>query len=211
MSLDFMTFIQTTGYVGLFLLIFAESGLLIGVIVPGGDTLLLTAGVLASQGVLDIRIVVPVCLVATLVGYDVGYVFGRYAGRRLYERGDSRWFRRAHLVQAEAFFVRFGGNAIVPARFFPVVRTFMPIAAGMAAIAYPRFAVLNAVGAILWGGGVVWVGYLLGDHILTAVQQFVGTGRGLWVIVIVAVIALAGAVIYAIRRKGQGYGGDQKR
>jgi membrane-associated protein len=188
-SLDPATFIRTAGYAGLFILVFAESGLLIGAILPGGDTLLLTAGLLASQGVLDIRVLIPLCFIAALTGYDAGYLFGRYAGRRLIERGDSGWFRREYLLRAEAFFAQHGGKAIVLARFVPVVRTFTPIAAGMVTLRYSRFAVLNVLGALLWTAGVTSAGYFLGDRILAVARAIFNPGRHLPPIVGVAIIA----------------------
>lgn len=161
---DLETLIRTVGYVGLFAIIFAESGLLIGFFLPG-DSLLFTAGFVASQGYLDIRLLVPLCFVAAITGDAVGYAFGHKVGRRLYERPDSRLFQMRHLLQTEAFFAEHGGKAIILARFMPVVRTFAPIVAGMGAMRYARFTLFNCIGAFLWAVGLSVAGFFLGSVI----------------------------------------------
>ena len=162
--LDLEILIRTIGYVGISAIIFAESGLLIGFFLPG-DSLLFTAGFVASQGYLDIRLLVPLCFIAAITGDAVGYAFGHKIGRRLYERPNSRLFRKDHLLQTEAFFARHGGKAIVLARFVPVVRTFAPIVAGMGAMRYARFAFFNVIGALLWAVGLSVAGFFLGSVI----------------------------------------------
>lgn len=161
---DLESLVRTAGYIGLFFIIFAESGLLIGFFLPG-DSLLFTAGFVASQGALDIRILAPLCFVAAVTGDAVGYAFGNSVGRRLYNRPESRFFKRAHLLQAEAFFAKHGGKAIILARFMPVVRTFTPIVAGMGTMPYPRFAAFNLIGGFLWAVGLTVAGYFLGSTI----------------------------------------------
>ncbi len=162
LPLDLATLVRMVGYAGVFAIVFAESGLLIGFFLPG-DSLLFTAGFLASQGALDIRLLVPLCFIAAVAGDAVGYAFGYRVGRRLFQREDSWLFHREHLVRAEAFFARHGGKAVVLARFLPVVRTFTPIVAGMGAMRYPRFAAFNVLGALLWAVGVTLAGYVLGN------------------------------------------------
>jgi membrane-associated protein len=161
---DLETLVRTAGYIGLFAIIFAESGLLIGFFLPG-DSLLFTAGFVASQGFLDIRILAPLCFIAAITGDAVGYAFGHQVGRRLYNRPDSRLFKRKHLLQAEAFFAKHGGKAVVLARFMPVVRTFTPIVAGMGAMNYGRFTLFNVVGGFLWAVCISVAGYFLGSAI----------------------------------------------
>ena len=162
--LDLEILIRTIGYVGISAIIFAESGLLIGFFLPG-DSLLFTAGFVASQGYLDIRLLVPLCFIAAITGDAVGYAFGHTVGRRLYERPNSRLFRKDHLRQTEAFFARHGGKAVILARFVPVVRTFAPIVAGMGAMRYARFAFFNVIGAVLWAVGLSVAGFFLGSVI----------------------------------------------
>lgn len=161
---DLEEVIRTVGYVGLFVIVFAESGLFFGFFLPG-DSLLFTAGFLASEGYLELPQLVLVCMVAAVLGDAVGYTFGRRVGRRLYQRPDSRFFKKKHLLAAEAFYERHGGKTIVIARFLPVIRTFAPIVAGLGNMQYRRFVIFNAAGGLLWGGGVTTAGYLLGSTI----------------------------------------------
>lgn len=162
LPVDLQTLIRSAGYFGVAAIVFAESGLLVGFFLPG-DSLLFTAGFLASQGVLDIRWLVPICFLAAMAGDAVGYAFGRRVGPKLFQREDGRFFRREHLLRAETFFAVHGGKAIVLARFLPVVRTFTPIVAGAGTMPYRRFAAFNLIGALLWAAGLTLAGYLLGS------------------------------------------------
>lgn len=161
---DLVQLIKAAGYFGLFGIIFAETGLLVGFFLPG-DSLLFTAGVLASQGLLSIWILVPLCFVAAVLGDAVGYTFGHRVGRALFNRPNSLLFKQEHLLKAEAFFARHGGKAVVLARFLPIVRTFTPIVAGIGAMSYRHFGLFNVIGAVLWAMGVTVAGYFLGSLI----------------------------------------------
>lgn len=163
-GIDWHELIKSIGYAGLFVIIFSESGLLVGIMLPG-DSLLITAGILASQGVFNPVVLALVCVTAAISGDAAGYAFGKRVGRRLYQRPNSRFFKQKHLEAAEAFYERHGGKAIVLARFVPFVRTLAPIVAGMAQMRYRRFALFNAAGGVLWGAGVTTAGYLLGSAI----------------------------------------------
>ncbi|MGI8404037.1 MAG: DedA family protein [Thermomicrobiales bacterium] len=127
--------------------------------------MLFTAGFLASQGYLDISLLLLVCFIAAVVGDATGYAIGRNYGRRLFEREDSKLFRKEYLLRAEQFFVKHGGKAVILARFIPIVRTFVPVVSGMGAMEYRRFAIFNVVGALLWAVGVTLAGYFLGTTI----------------------------------------------
>jgi membrane-associated protein len=164
LGVDLEKLLKAVGYPGLFAIIFAESGLLVGIMLPG-DSLLFTAGFLASQGFFNVAVLAVICIVAAISGDAVGYTFGRRVGRRLFERPDSRFFKQKHLHAAEAFYEKHGGKAILLARFIPIVRTLAPIVAGVSDMHYPRFAVYNIAGGILWGAGVTLGGYLLGETI----------------------------------------------
>ena len=161
---DLHEILKNIGLLGIFAMIFAESGLLIGIFLPG-DSVLFSAGVLASQGWFNIWLLALGSFVAAVAGDAVGYTFGRRVGRRLYERPDSRWFKRRHLAAAEVFYDKHGGKGIVLARFLPVVRTLAPIVAGMSAMRYRRFAAFNVIGGVLWAIGLTTAGYLLGESI----------------------------------------------
>jgi membrane-associated protein len=162
--MDVSQLIATFGYVGIFAIIFAESGLLIGFFLPG-DSLLFPAGFLASQGQLSLPVLLIGCSICAIAGDSVGYAFGRRVGRRLFQRENSAFFKKKHLLAAEAFYEKHGGKAIVFARFVPIVRTFAPIVAGIGQMHYRRFVSFNIIGGILWACGITLAGYFLGSAI----------------------------------------------
>jgi membrane-associated protein len=164
------------GYLLIFGIIFAESGLLIGFFLPG-DSLLFTAGIMASpvataflkeHGIqsdgafFSLPILAIGCFIAAVVGDSVGYLFGKRVGPRLFQREDSRFFSKKNIYRAQAFYDKQGGKAIVLARFIPIVRTFAPIVAGIGEMQYSRFLMFNVVGGLLWTVGVTLAGYFLG-------------------------------------------------
>ncbi len=192
---DLESLIRTAGYLGLFAIIFAETGLLIGFFLPG-DSLLFTAGFLASQDYLNIWLLVTVCFVAAVTGDAVGYAFGNRVGRRLFQRPESRLFRPEYLRRAEVFFEQHGGKAIILARFMPIVRTFVPIIAGVGAMRYPRFAAFNVIGALLWAVGLPIAGYFLGKSIPN-VDRYL-----LPIILLIIVVSIAPTAIHVWRENG---------
>ena len=154
------------GYFGLFAIIFAETGLLVGFFLPG-DSLLVTAGLLIASGKVPLDIVwlnVLLC-VAAITGDAVGYWFGGRIGPVLYDRPRSRWFRREQLLKTREFYERYGGITIVLARFMPLARTFAPVVAGIAGMTYRRFAVFNIAGGIGWILSMTSIGYFLGQSV----------------------------------------------
>ncbi len=156
--------IETFGTLGIFAIVFAESGLLIGFFLPG-DSLLFTAGLLASRGFSNIILLMVGCAVSAIVGDQVGYVIGRRAGPALFRRPDSRFFHQKNVERARKYFEEHGSKTIILARFVPVVRTFAPVVAGVAEMDYRRFVTFNVVGGVVWGAGVTLAGYLLGSSI----------------------------------------------
>jgi membrane-associated protein len=156
--------IETFGTIGLLLIIFAESGLLLGLVFPG-DSLLFTAGLLASQGKLNVAAVVGGCFVAAVLGSEVGYILGRRFGPALFRKPDSRIFKQEYVERSKDFFERHGAKTIVLARFVPFVRTLVPMLAGIGEMPRQTFLTFNVVGALLWASGVSLAGYFLGSTI----------------------------------------------
>lgn len=165
LSVDPRQLIDTFGMIGVLAIVFAESGLLFGFFLPG-DSLLFTAGLLVSQGRLaPLWVVLLGCFVAAVAGDQVGFVLGRRFGTKLFNRPESRWFRRENVVRAERFFERHGPKTIVLARFVPVVRTFTPMLAGVGQMPYRRFVAYNVIGGLVWAVGVTMLGYTLGSTV----------------------------------------------
>jgi membrane-associated protein len=162
--LDVTNIIQSGGLLLIALIIFAESGMFVGFFFPG-DTLLLSAGIFAAQGKLELATLLPVVAIAAILGDNIGYQIGRRFGRHLFDRKDSVIFSKHHLHQAEAFFARFGSRAMLIAHFVPVVRTFAPAVAGTAEMDYKRFFIYDAIGDIAWAVLVTMVGYWFGTKI----------------------------------------------
>lgn len=164
MHFDLAELVKAIGYIGVFAIVFAESGLFFGFFLPG-DSLLFTAGFVASQGYLSFPVLVILCVFAAILGDQVGYVFGHKLGKKLFEKEDSKIFKKKHLMKAQAFYEKHGGKTIILARFIPVVRTFAPIVAGSANMVYRKFLAYNIVGGLLWAVGLTFAGYFLGNAI----------------------------------------------
>lgn len=150
--------------IGLFLIIFAETGLLIGFFLPG-DSLLFTAGILASQGNLNLAVIAIGCFLAAVIGDQVGYTIGQRAGPPLFRRPDSRIFKQKYVERTKEFFEKHGPKTILLARFVPIVRTFAPVLAGVGQMNRRTFTTYNVVGGFIWAVGVTIAGYVLGEAI----------------------------------------------
>jgi membrane-associated protein len=163
---DPQNLIATFGYLGMFLTVFIETGLLVGFFLPG-DSLLLAAGIFAATpgGPISIIPTILVFIAGSFLGDQLGYWVGRIAGPRVFNRPQSRFFDPANVDKAKAFFDKYGVLTIIVARFVPVVRAFAPTMAGVTKLNYALFVGLSAVGAILWGSGVTSLGYFLGQLI----------------------------------------------
>jgi membrane-associated protein len=193
---DLLSLIQAGGYVGLFLIVFAESGLFFGFFLPG-DSLLFTAGLLASQGLLNIWLLVPLLFVAAVLGDAVGYWFGRKVGPRIFSKKDSVVFNPEHVKKAHDFFEKHGKKAIILARFLPIIRTFTPIVAGVAKMEYSVFLAFNLLGGLFWTVGLLLLGYFLGSLVPNADRYLLPI-----VLMIIVVSLLPGIYeIYKARRK----------
>ncbi|MBP9191915.1 MAG: VTT domain-containing protein [Ignavibacteria bacterium] len=159
---DLEGLIKWGGLTVLIIIIFAETGLLVGFFLPG-DSLLITAGLLAAQGYLDINVMMISLILAAIIGDQVGYLFGRKTGPKIFNREKSLFFAKDHLVKANQFYDRYGGKAIIFARFVPFARTFAPIVAGVANMNYRKFVSYNIMGGILWIVSMCLSGYFFGN------------------------------------------------
>ncbi|MFC4222493.1 VTT domain-containing protein [Lysinibacter cavernae] len=198
--LDPATFIPSLGpwaLLGICIIIFAETGLLVGFLLPG-DTLLFFAGLLTFTQVIDLNIWVVALAIglAAFLGGEVGYLIGHKTGPRIFERKDSGLFSTKNVERTNAFFERFGGLAVIIARFVPVVRTFAPVAAGAAHMNYKKYSLYNFIGAIVWGVGVTMIGYLLGR--IPWVEEFATKYIDLVIVAAVA-LTLIPTVIHYLR------------
>lgn len=151
------------------LIIFGESGFLIGVILPGGDTTLLLAGSFAATGRLPLGWLLVTIVLAAILGDNVGYEIGKRTGKKIFKKPESLIFDPEHLVKAEKFYESHGGKTVILARFFPMIRTFAPLVAGVGNMDRKKFMFFNCIGALVWGVGVTMIGYtaasLLGDSV----------------------------------------------
>jgi len=162
---DLPALIQWAGYVGLTAIIFTETGLFFGFLLPG-DSLLVTAGLLASQGFpLDVYVLGLLLNIAAIVGDNTNYWIGRYMGPRVFTREESLFFRRRHVERAHDFYERHGAKTIVLARFMPIIRTFAPLVAGVAKMSYRTFLTYSVLGGTAWIWSMLFVGYFLGRYV----------------------------------------------
>ena len=158
---DLVELIKAVGYLGLFGIVFAETGLLVGFFLPG-DSLLFTAGILAAQGYLDISLVLIVLTFAAIIGDSTGYAIGKKFGPKIFAKDNSILFNKSHLIKAEKFFEKHGQKTIIIARFVPIIRTFVPTLAGVGKMSYAKFLTYNIVGGIFWIFSITILGYYLG-------------------------------------------------
>ncbi len=179
---------------GIFAIIFAESGLLIGFFLPG-DTLLFTAGFLASQGLFSLPILLVLCFVGATLGYWVAYIFGHRVGRKLFERKDSWFFHRKNLIAAQEYYQKHGVQTLILARFIPVIRTFVPIVAGIAEMDYKTFIRFNIISGIFWAIGLPSAGYFLGK-VIPDVDKYL-----LPIVGLILVVSVAPGVLHLVKRK----------
>jgi len=191
---DLEGLIRWGGLIALIAIVFAETGLFFGFFLPG-DSLLFTAGFLAAAGYFDIRVLVISLILAAIIGDQVGYLTGRYAGKKLLDRPDGRFFKRAYVEKTKRFYDKYGASTIVLARFVPIVRTFAPIVAGVAQMRYRTFITYNILGGIGWVCLMTIGGYLLGG--LPWVQANFGL---VTILIIVASLIPLGIELWHARR-----------
>lgn len=163
-GIDLVSLIKTIGYLGIFGIIFAESGLFLGFFLPG-DSLLFTAGFLASQNFLDIQLLIFLTFSGAVIGDSVGYWFGKKIGPTVFAKENSFLFHKDHIERSRIFFEQHGSKAIVLARFMPIIRTFTPILAGVGGMKYAAFLFFNIAGGAIWAVGIPLLGYYFGSII----------------------------------------------
>lgn len=194
LHLDIIKLVESFGYLGLFAIVFAESGLFVGAFLPG-DSLLFTAGFLASQGILNIYFLMPLLFAAATVGDSVGYAFGQRYGKRLFRKEDSIFFHKKHLHKAKAFYDKHGGKTVTIGRFLPIVRTFAPIVAGMADMPYRRFLAYNLLGGFLWAVCIPLAGFFLGSFIPDVDKYLIP------IVLAIVVLSIAPTAIHILRER----------
>lgn len=193
---DVRGLIQWGGTIGLTAIIFAETGLLVGFFLPG-DSLLVTAGLLASQGLFNVFTLGILLTVASIVGNSVGYYIGAAAGPRLFTRENSLLFNKKHLYRAHEFYEKHGGITIILARFMPIVRTFVPVVAGMAQMDKGRYTLYNVIGGVAWIWSMLFTGYFLGRYI-PGIDEHIET-----MILVVIFVSLLPAIITYLRARSR--------
>ena len=191
---DLDTLLKTVGLLGIFGIVFAESGLLIGIILPG-DSLLVTAGFLASQEYFNILLLIIAAFAGAVLGDSFGYAFGKKVGPAIFTREDSLLFHKDHLMRAERFYERFGGLTLVWARFLPVIRTFAPILAGVGKMRYGTFLFFNAAGGLLWAVGLPLAGLFLGK-LIPGVERYIA-----YIIAGIVVATVFPPIIHVVSKK----------
>jgi membrane-associated protein len=162
--LDPEVIIPTVGAIGVIAIIFIETGLFFGFFLPG-DSLLFTAGFLASQGFISLPILLIGTFIASVLGDNVGYIFGKKVGPKIFTKENSIFFNRKHISRAQHFYEKHGKKTIIIARFIPVVRTFAPIVAGVGNMEYKTFFTYNLIGGFIWTWGMLWLGFIVGNYI----------------------------------------------
>jgi len=175
-------------------IVYAETGLMVGFFLPG-DSLLVTAGIFAAAGYLDLGMLLGVVTIAGIVGDQTGYWFGRKTGPALFKREDSLLFKKHHVKRAHDFYEKYGAKTIVIARFIPIIRTFAPIVAGVAGMNYRKFVFYNIAGGFLWVFSMVLGGYFLGSAIPNIDKRIH------WVIAVVIILSFIPAVVEVIKHK----------
>jgi membrane-associated protein len=189
--------IRWGGYIGLFAIVFAETGLFVGFFLPG-DSLLVTAGLFAAAGELNIFYLNGLLLVAAVAGNATGYAIGHRMGHAIFNKPNSLFFRREHLLRTKRFYEKHGGKTIILAQFMPIVRTFAPVVAGVAGMTYRRFASFNVIGALCWVPSMTLTGYFLG-RLVPNIDRHIHYV----VAVVIAVSLLPGAIAWLKEKRGR--------
>jgi|SRR5579872_962746 len=191
-----VSFLHAAGYLGLFLIIFAETSVFVGFFLPG-DSLLFTAGLLSAAGYFNLSLVIVIAFLAAIAGDNVGYLVGRKYGHKIFRRENSLFFDQEYINRAENFYKKHGGKTIIIGRFLPVIRTVAPILAGVGKMRYAVFVFYNLLGAIFWTLSFNLLGYYLGRTFPKADRYL------LEIIIVIVVVSLAPAVFGILKDKNR--------
>lgn len=194
LNMDLIHLVTAIGYFGILLVVFLETGIFVCFFLPG-DSLLFSAGLLASQGVFKIWILVPTTIAVAILGYFLAYWLGEKLGGWLLRRPDSIWFKKSYLIQAKKFYDKHGGKSLILGRLIPVVRTFVPVVAGMTRMEYYHYIIFNVVGAFFWGGGVTLVGYYFG-YLIPDVGEYI-----LLIVLFIILLSLLPGIWHAVKSR----------
>jgi membrane-associated protein len=186
--------VQWAGIFGLAAIVFSETGLLVGFFLPG-DSLLVTAGLFAARGYLDIYWLVPTLTIAAICGNTLGYTIGRVTGPRIFNRENSVFFNKKHAMRASRFYAEYGRWTIVLAQFMPILRTFSPVIAGVAGMRFREFITYNVLGAFAWIWSMLGTGYFLGTYVPN-IEKNIGI-----VIAVVIFVSILPAIVGALRAR----------
>jgi membrane-associated protein len=192
--MDVQGLIQTGGYVALAIIVFTETGLMVGFFLPG-DSLLVTAGLFAAKGDLNIVFLNVLLMICAITGDATGYYIGRKLGPALFRRDDSLFFKKKHLIAAHDFYEKHGGKTIIIARFVPIIRTFAPVVAGIGQMSYRHFAAYNIIGGVGWVFTMTMIGYSL-------IKLFPGIEKHIHIVIVVVIIlSILPGIIEVLRAK----------
>lgn len=194
---DVIALVKAAGYFGLFGIIFSECGLLVGILLPG-DSLLFAAGFLASRGYLNIFVLAPLLFIAAVAGDNFGYFIGRKTGPRVFNREESFFFHKDNAEKAKEFFEKYGVKSIILARFLPVVRTLVPVLAGVGRMDRRTFFLFDLLGGVLWSSGITLTGYFLGN-LVPDIDKYL-----LPVVGAIIIISLLPMLLHVLKGKKQG-------
>ncbi len=186
--------VQWAGTFGLAAIVFSETGLLVGFFLPG-DSLLVTAGLFAARGYLDVYWLLPALTVAAICGNSLGYFIGRTSGPRIFNRENSLLFNKKHAIRASEFYAKYGRKTIVLAQFMPILRTFAPVIAGVAGMRFREFITYNVLGAFAWIWSMIGTGFFLGTYIPNIEKNIE------IVIVVVVFLSILPAIVSALRAR----------
>ena len=185
---NLINLIRTISYLGLFLIIFAETGLFFGFFFPG-DSLLFATGLLASQGNLSLPLSIAIIFIAAVLGNIVGYVFGKKVGPKIFTKENSLFFHKNNILKAQAFYEKHGAKTIIITRFIPIIRTFAPIVAGIGNMDYKKFLTYNIIGGLIWSFGIISAGYYLGTTVKN-IDKYIAP-----IIILIIVVSFIPAII----------------